>query len=114
VSATILGVVPNQAGKGADRDYRYPYRYAHSRRKDRDLSDAVTAEGLQYPSSRRAALPAPPPVPEPVRDTAAAPPADVYRAPRQRPMNGQPHADEPIAAEPYPPPRRPAHGYPDH
>jgi len=32
VNATVLGVVPNQAGKGTDRDYRYPYRYTPSRR----------------------------------------------------------------------------------
>jgi capsular exopolysaccharide synthesis family protein len=35
VNATTLGVVPNMSGKGRDRDYRYPYRYASLRgRKD--------------------------------------------------------------------------------
>jgi capsular exopolysaccharide synthesis family protein len=33
VNAKILGIVPNQAARGIDRDYRYPYRYAPTRKQ---------------------------------------------------------------------------------
>ena len=33
VTGVIAGVVPNQAGRGKDVDYRYPYRYKPTRRK---------------------------------------------------------------------------------
>lgn len=42
VNASVLGVVPNQAGKGTDRDYRYPYRYVPSRRQ-REQSGEIGA-----------------------------------------------------------------------
>lgn len=33
VNAELIGIVPNQAGKGTDRDYRYGYKYAASHKK---------------------------------------------------------------------------------
>lgn len=35
VDADLLGVVPNMAGRGADRDYSYPYNYEHGRKVSR-------------------------------------------------------------------------------
>jgi succinoglycan biosynthesis transport protein ExoP len=51
VNAKILGVVPNQAGRGSDRDYRYPYRYSTGRKGDgaTEGPEPIATEALQRP-----------------------------------------------------------------
>lgn len=49
VNATIFGVVPNQAGKGADRDYRYGYKYAGSHKKGDKPAAEIDADTLLAP-----------------------------------------------------------------
>ena len=77
VNATVLGVVPNQAGKGADRDYRYPYKYTPTRRsKDSSHHEAVAADHLMDEL--------PPQQVAPRANGQYGPP--TYRAPRQEPL----------------------------
>jgi receptor protein-tyrosine kinase len=138
VNATVLGVVPNQAGKGADRDYRYPYRYAPSRRRGGEPEQPPIAsapgpsagtrsqqrQGPSEPARRRHAPPPPTaPEPEPVRyqppQQVHYPQSQEYPAPQQYPPPPQfPSQAAPVSYAPLPPPvngqeRRPAHGYPE-
>jgi capsular exopolysaccharide synthesis family protein len=54
VNATVLGVVPNMSGKGSDRDYRYPYRYAYvGGRTDGSATLPVPVGNGQPPSQVR-------------------------------------------------------------
>jgi succinoglycan biosynthesis transport protein ExoP len=76
VNATVLGAVPNQAGKGADRDYRYPYRYASRNRKDGAAPESVATEGLLESLPER-------------RGPNGQPSGAPYRAPRQEPLGGR-------------------------
>lgn len=53
VNASMIGVVPNYAGKGTDRDYRYGYKYTGSHkgsRKDEAAATDIDAELLHAPS----------------------------------------------------------------
>src|SRR5579859_3040531 len=59
VNATVLGVVPNQAGKGADKDYRYPYSHSPSRRQDRSNGGTVSRQRLAQAAPPRPGAPAP-------------------------------------------------------
>lgn len=43
VNAQIVGIVPNQASAGADRDYGYAYRYTPSRRRASEDGDVLPA-----------------------------------------------------------------------
>lgn len=77
VNATILGVVPNQSGKGADKDYRYPYSYTPARRKERAGDSGISPRRL----AQAAPPPAAPPPVVPPPPTAAPPPAGPPPAP---------------------------------
>jgi capsular exopolysaccharide synthesis family protein len=63
VNAVIVGVVPNYAGTGTDRDYRYGYKYTGSHKKD-DAPIDIDADLLQ-PAAHPVTT-APPPAPAPV------------------------------------------------
>lgn len=125
VNASMIGVVPNYAGKGADRDYRYGYKYTGSHKKDAAPTE-IDADLLQ-PSTHTVVPSAPPPVtsvngsgptpetvpiattapeqpaaveappePFPVIETAPEPPPVTATAPEPVPLGGPEPAQEPV------------------
>ncbi len=55
VNAVPIGVVPNYAGKGADRDYRYGYKYTGSHKKMDETPADIDADLLQ-PTTHQASV----------------------------------------------------------
>ncbi|MDT4913455.1 MAG: hypothetical protein QOC66_2583 [Pseudonocardiales bacterium] len=113
VNASMIGVVPNYAGKGADRDYRYGYKYTGSHKKDAAPTD-IDADLLQPPphatSPNRAAhsaahslVEAPPRQPT----DSAPPPQSAQPIPREPAYV----APEPASVPPPEPVESPGHGY---
>lgn len=107
VNANLIGVVPNYAGKGADRDYRYGYKYTGSHKKgdaptdiDADLlqpaTHAQSAKNLEAASVQtRPPIETPPVQPPPT-------PSEPPRRPAQVPVPIQDYALSP--AQDYVPP----------
>lgn len=55
VDAPLIGVVPNQSGKGRDRYYRYRYRYAYARREKVGVDVPVSLNGGPLRNRQRGA-----------------------------------------------------------
>jgi non-specific protein-tyrosine kinase len=99
VNATIIGVVPNHAGKGADRDYRYGYKYAGSHKKGDTPAD-IDADTLL--ATAPAPATAPPVATPPHTQFREPPPAGTVGdwSPGEPRGNGAPKHEAPLD-EPY-------------
>lgn len=74
VNGRLIGVVPNQAGKGRDIDYSYPYRYAASRRGSKRGQNVTPYSSI--------AIDAPPTIDAEIIDERPAPSSRADAAPR--------------------------------
>jgi receptor protein-tyrosine kinase len=101
VNATIIGVVPNHAGKGADRDYRYGYKYAGSHKKGDKPAD-IDADTLLATAPAAGEAPAEAPAAEsrPHTTQFREPPAVGGGFPSESGPNGAPKDEAPLD-EPY-------------